>query len=157
MKTLSAFVLAIAVLLTIGCVKSAVPPATSAKKEIKLIDRIEEGIERLDAGIDGLDQRIAALQANPSSTADFRELEALDLAAWKVRRGQWGLQRDRLEQARDLLHATTQEDTRKGLAERWLVEDQRFAKQLENLRRQRDVLEHERLKIEGQLIEHQLR
>jgi hypothetical protein len=155
MKKLS-ISLSIAMLVTIGCIESGVPPLTP-EKEVKLIDRIEEGIERLSAGIDGLDPRIAALQANPSPTAGFRELEALDLAAWKLRREQWDLQRDRLEQARDLLHAATREVARKDLAERWLVEDQRFAKELENLRRQRDEIERERLKIEGQLIEHQLR
>jgi hypothetical protein len=155
-KNLSAFTLIITMFLTIGCNKTSVPPAMPAK-EVKLVDRIEEGIERLNAGIDGLDQRIAALQANPSPTHHFRELETLDLAAWQLRRQQWGLQRDRLKQARELLRAVTHEAGRNGLAERWLTEDQHFAQQLEDLRRQRDEIERERLKTEGRLIEHQLR
>lgn len=157
MKELSTLMLACTLFILLGCSRTAVPP-TAPAKEVQLIDRIEEGIERLSGGIDGLDQRIAALQAHPNSAPDFRELEALDLAAWKLRREQWDLQRERLEHARDLLHAATHDVARKeDLAQRWLIEDQRFAQQLENFRRQRDVLERERLKIEGQLVEQQLR
>lgn len=55
---------------------------------MELTERLEEGIAQLTARIQGLNRRMADLKSDLSEDPALRELEALDLSAWQLRRQQ---------------------------------------------------------------------
>lgn len=155
MKSVYVSGLAVCILIGMGCAND-IARSDISSRDTPLVTRIEEGIERLNAGIDGLG-RIAFLQDNPTDVAEFREIEALDLAAWQLRRQQWALQRNRLERARDLLRTAMQATGDTGLAAQWTTQDREYVQQLEKLHLKRNDIERQRLQVEGRLIERHLR
>jgi len=124
-----------------------------------LPERLDEGITQLTASIEGLDRRMAARRESPSQPEDgIEELEALDYAAWQLRRQQWALQRDHLTLASKLLRLAEERPGEKTrIVEQWNAHAREHMSLLEDLRQQRQASERKRLQIEAQVIERALR
>lgn len=153
-----------------GCILGLLVPmmmgcATGAGGErvertsVELVERLEEGIAQLTASIEGLDQQMSEQDRLPEGVdQDFRELQALDRAAWQLRRHQWVLQRDHLALAKELLHRAKEHSLNKAqIVEKWTSHAREYQTKLEELRQQRYELERQRFRTETEVIEGVLR
>jgi len=145
--------------ITIGCSGTAGAERKEPSSPDPMLGMLHKGILQLTMNIDGLTKRMGELRHFPDTTdPTLRELRALDLSGWELHQQQWLIQRDHLQFAYELLQRAKASPAEKPqFLERWIKHEQEFEKVMGDFRQQRHAMEQQRLQLEAQGVERELR